>query len=366
MEDHFGSGALLSAGEAAALQTRLKPYLDAVSLSIDATGIHADFSALDSRLAAEYLADKPQAFIDRFELIQYAGQGLRAMGWSGEQTLAQWIAQAEAAGDWATIRAAMGSHFTATPTTGNDISLGTSAGESLNGQSGNDHLLGAGGKDSLWGSDGDDILDGGTGDDKLYGGAGSDVYAFGRGSGFDWIGSDSAANAAGDAIQLAAGITAGDVELRRYGDNLDVIIKRADGSDPGIHSTGNTTERIVVEGYFTGSKINRIDFADGSVWNQAAIEARFIHYGLAGNDALSVASTLTNRVRALGGNDSVFGGTGNDTLKAMAVEPQMTRRGGKQQAAYVRAGFPTATLETLAHEAGHYGRRHRLQQGAAR
>jgi hypothetical protein len=42
------------------LQTRLKPYLDAVSLNIDATGIHADFSALDSRLAAEYLADKPQ------------------------------------------------------------------------------------------------------------------------------------------------------------------------------------------------------------------------------------------------------------------------------------------------------------------
>ena len=199
------------------LQTRLKPYLDAVSLNIDATGIHADFSALDSRLAAEYLADKPQAFVDRFELIQYAGQGLRAMGWSGEQTLAHWIAQAEAAGDWATIRAAMGSHFTATPTTGNDIYLGTSAGESLDGRGGNDHLVGAGGKDSLWGSDGDDTLDGGTGDDKLYGGAGSDVYAFGRGSGFDWIASDSAANAAGDAIHLAAGITAGDVE----GDVLD-------------------------------------------------------------------------------------------------------------------------------------------------
>jgi len=28
--------------------------------------MHADFSALQSRLAAEYLANKPQAFIDRF------------------------------------------------------------------------------------------------------------------------------------------------------------------------------------------------------------------------------------------------------------------------------------------------------------
>ena len=275
--------------------------------------MHADFSALQSRLAAEYLANKPQAFIDRFEVIQYAGQGLRTMGWSGEQTLAQWIAQAEADGDWATIRAAMGSHFTATPATGSDISLGTSAGESLGGRGGDDHLLGAGGKDSLWGSDGDDVLDGG--DD--------------------------------------------DVELRRYGDNLHVILKRADGSDPLIHSTGNTTERIVVEGYFTGSKINRIDFADGSVWTQAAIEARFIHYGLAGNDRLSVAS-------ALGGDDSLLGGAGNDTLKAMAVEPQMTRRCENQQAAYVSAGFRTATRGTLAHEPGHYDRAHRLPQGAAR
>ena len=50
----------------------------------------------------------------------------------------------------------------------------------------------------------------------------------------------------------------------------------------------------------------------------------------------------------------------------MTVEPQMTRRGGEQQAAYVSAGFPTATLETLAHEPGQYGRPHRLQQGAAR
>jgi subfamily B ATP-binding cassette protein HlyB/CyaB len=41
---------------------------------------------------------------------------------------------------------------------------------------------------------------------------------------------------------------------------------------------------------------------------------------------------------------------GIDTLKAMAVEPQMTRRWENQQAAYVSAGFRTATLGTLAHE----------------
>ena len=41
---------------------------------------------------------------------------------------------------------------------------------------------------------------------------------------------------------------------------------------------------------------------------------------------------------------------GIDTLKAMAVEPQMTRRWDNQQAAYVAAGFRTSILGTLAHE----------------
>jgi ATP-binding cassette, subfamily B, bacterial HlyB/CyaB len=41
---------------------------------------------------------------------------------------------------------------------------------------------------------------------------------------------------------------------------------------------------------------------------------------------------------------------GIDTLKAMAVEPQMTRRWDNQQAAYVAAGFRTATLGTVARE----------------
>ena len=42
--------------------------------------------------------------------------------------------------------------------------------------------------------------------------------------------------------------------------------------------------------------------------------------------------------------------TGIDTLKSMAVEPQMQRRWDAQLAAYVSAGFRSATLSTLAHE----------------
>lgn len=42
--------------------------------------------------------------------------------------------------------------------------------------------------------------------------------------------------------------------------------------------------------------------------------------------------------------------SGIDTLKSMAVEPQMQRRWDAQLAAYVAAGFKSATLSTLAHE----------------
>lgn len=42
--------------------------------------------------------------------------------------------------------------------------------------------------------------------------------------------------------------------------------------------------------------------------------------------------------------------SGIDTLKSMAVEPQMQRRWDAQLAGYVSAGFKSATLSTLAHE----------------
>lgn len=45
--------------------------------------------------------------------------------------------------------------------------------------------------------------------------------------------------------------------------------------------------------------------------------------------------------------------SGIDTLKSMAVEPQMQRRWDNQLAGYVSAGFKSATVSTLAHESTH-------------
>ncbi len=187
------------------LQTRLKPYLDDITLTVDENGLKVDFSTMESRLDAAYQADSPNAFIDRLELIKHAGRSLEPMGWRGEQKLATWISDAGATGTWATIRGAMGAEFTTTPAAGDDIYLGTSGNDAVNGSGGNDYLLGAGGSDTLNGGDGadrlfggdgndtlygnggNDILDGGSGNDYLNGGSGNDSYIFRRGSGYDTI-----------------------------------------------------------------------------------------------------------------------------------------------------------------------------------
>jgi hypothetical protein len=55
------------------VQTRLKPFLDDITLTVDENGRKVDFRTMERRLDAAYQADSPNAFIDRLELIKYAG-----------------------------------------------------------------------------------------------------------------------------------------------------------------------------------------------------------------------------------------------------------------------------------------------------
>jgi Ca2+-binding RTX toxin-like protein len=58
---------------------------------------------------------------------------------------------------------------------GNDVLLGGDGGDYLYGDAGNDFLYGGGDDDRLYGGDGNDTLYGGEGRDRLYGGAGDDL-----------------------------------------------------------------------------------------------------------------------------------------------------------------------------------------------
>jgi len=312
------------------LQTRLKPYLDDITLTVDENGLKVDFSTMESRLDAAYQADSPNAFVDRLELIKYAGQSLEPMGWRGEQKLATWISNAEASGTWATIRAAMGAEFTTTPAAGDDIYLGTNGNDAVNGSGGNDYLLGAGGNDALnggegndrlfggtgndtlYGNGGNDLLDGGSGNDYLDGGSGNDSYLFRRGSGYDTIyNSDSSAGRV-DTLQLE-GLNIGDVRLDKWSDDFVVVIK-----DSG--------EWIKVSSFFYSDsyKLDAVQFADGTRWDRATLLAQEMNLvGGSGNDSLSGRNGGPNALygndgqdalNGGNGNDRLFGGTGNDTL----------------------------------------------------
>jgi streptogramin lyase len=65
-------------------------------------------------------------------------------------------------------------------TPGNDVVLGTSAGETIDAKGGNDTVCGAGGNDTLLGAIGNDGLFGGPGQDDLGGGKGADHLDGGR------------------------------------------------------------------------------------------------------------------------------------------------------------------------------------------
>lgn len=165
-------------------------------------------------------------------------------------------------------------------TAGNDLVAGSRFDDVLDGQVGddtvvgtfgNDQVSGGAGNDTIYGDtanealaligDGNDGLDGGTGNDLLYGGGGNDTYAFGRGRG-----SDTTVDVGGtDRILLEPGVLPDDVTLFRDGTRLVLAI------DQG------PTQMAVSQQFSGGNQsIESIQFADGTVWDAAAILARAV------------------------------------------------------------------------------------------
>ena len=197
------------------------------------------------------------------------------------------------------------------------VQIATDGNDHLYGYAGNDTLAGGAGNDTIYGYDGDDVLEGGLGNDTLSGGAGSDTYRFNAGDGQDTI--DNYDNSAGrfDVLQLGAGIAADDVTARRSGANL-------------VLTFAGTSDRITVVRYFDGdgdghSRLDEIHFADGTVWNVAAVKA-LVQIPTSGNDSLygyATDDTLSGLdgddvIYGYGGNDVLIGGAGNDVLSGGA------------------------------------------------
>ena len=254
-----------------------------------------------------------------------------------------------------------------------DTLIGGSGNDLLQGGAGNDVLNGNAGNDILEGGDGDDTLTSGGGDDHLFGGEGNDTLIINaRGSRQNYLdggeGNDTLiggletqgtylGGAGNDRITVdfwthsndfsggsgnddITGGYNGDIYRFNLGDGNDQIHDAGQGIDQIIFGQGigsddwvltrvvnnlvlthkSGTDSITIHDWFGGNRIERFEFADGTVWTPESLinsqsgtdgdetingwEGSDVIHGLAGNDVLNGGS----------GNDQLFGGTGDDTL----------------------------------------------------
>jgi Ca2+-binding RTX toxin-like protein len=195
---------------------------------------------------------------------------------------------------------------------GDDTLIGGTGDDYLNGQGGNDTLFGEAGYDVFNGEAGDDTLDPGVGGGYLTGGAGSDTYLFNRGDGTVWI--DQSGTAAGDA------------DVLRFGPDItsaDIVAKRVHGLNPpgwggafpddlGLTFKGSD-DLVLLKNWWEPDtvRVARIEFADGTIWTTADIEAAM---SPAGDDRMLGDDAASDRLNGGAGNDSLAGGGGNDVL----------------------------------------------------
>ena len=235
--------------------------------------------------------------------------------------------------------------FVLTVSPGLNVITGSQSTDNLIGTAGDDLIQGLGGDDTLSGREGNDTLDGGPGNDSLYGEAGNNILIGGDGSddlnGF--TGNDTFRGGHGNDTIRDTYVGGQDLYLFDRGDGQDTLyasqgtICFGDGISPldvtirgnsdlaMILSINGTTDKMTIFGWmnpFNTTRIDRVEFADGTVWDDATLQARAA-IGTSGDDYLGGTNgndTLAglggnDTIQAWNGNDVLDGGPGNDTLR---------------------------------------------------
>jgi Ca2+-binding RTX toxin-like protein len=191
---------------------------------------------------------------------------------------------------------------------------------------GHDTLYGGEGDDELYGGWGNDVLDGGAGNDELYGGDyfrgrywwdlsdlvddnnGNDTYLFGRGSGQDIIYDRDATPGNIDTILLGSDILPSDVTI-----SCGSIDYSTDWHGDLILSIAGTTDTLTIYNWASDEwKVERIQFADGTIWDVPVIEQMFFQ-GTPGDDHILNTSGDGKIFDGGAGNDFLYSDSGNDT-----------------------------------------------------
>ena len=167
-----------------------------------------------------------------------------------------------------------------TPTTGDDVILGTAGADTINSLAGNDTICALGGDDNINAGGGDDWIDAGAGDDRVLATAGDDMI-FG-GTGDDEI-------LAGSGNDIVEGEEGDDTLFGQPGNDL---IDGGDGVD-AINGGGG------IDTIFTGPG--------------ATVGTGKIVTGNVGNDIIN-GGPDADELRGFNGLDTINGGGGNDVI----------------------------------------------------
>lgn len=356
------------------LQTRLKPYLNAIRFGMNEDGkLQLDYSGVAALFDEVHAKNPGKAFIDLGELlakgntdgkntdmaplaekfVQYVqeassnstleayskilgGNALTAIGYSLDKTYSDVLGEK----NLVTMGYSLGKE-------GNDTLRGNDSANYLNGNKGNDTLWGAGGNDALYGAegndvlaggDGNDFLDGGTGDDYLRGDVGNDILQGGEGDDklYGGEGKDILDGGSGNDY-LDGGNYGSDIYTFREGHGQDVVDERAynDASADTLHFKGGIAEksrfsregldlviraygnndRVTLKNYFNGDAYRYIYFQfDDKILERADIAKQTFDFN-GTNDRDAIHGWITDDIiHGMDGNDNIYGNDGNDTL----------------------------------------------------
>lgn len=206
-------------------------------------------------------------------------------------------------------------------TEGADVLLGSAGADTLQALGGNDMVAAGDGADLLDGGAGDDALYGGAeadtlaggdGDDRLFGGVGGDTYRFARGFGHDLVidlpaDGSVADDGAFDVIAFDGTVAASDLAVYRW----------VEGSTPtglvlALPDSGDSVDLVQTFDAGAAGAIERVQFADGTQWDLAAMKARITgSVGSAAADVLD-GSSGADLLDGRAGADTMTGGAGDD------------------------------------------------------
>ncbi|ULA63472.1 MAG: hypothetical protein LZF86_110168 [Nitrospira sp.] len=196
-----------------------------------------------------------------------------------------------------------------------DYMQGLQGDDTLNGYDGNDALLGGSGNDQLLGGWGDDTYNGGVGNDVMQDAGGSDTYLFGVGSGQDTVQDWGWEPAEIDTVQVSSAVA-----------STNLLI-----TQDWMTSSGALTLRLAQsdDQMVIGNSIEQIQFADGTRWDAAAMQARVqqVQMGIASSDYLS-GGWPNNYLDGGAGDDFLQGSAGIDTLLGGAGNDQLSGGAG--------------------------------------